>query len=812
MAYQQHYQGGPQNYSYPLYHMSVPGAASAPSYRPPEVYTPFYTSPSYGAFPQAPRPPPSLYGGVGLLGDMPGSVPSYHPDNGIAAAAFPFPQNIPRQPFRPFPSLPVRPSFPSSSGPRLLTRSTHPPFSSHNNNTLLPNIRPQENSASRPLSRSAQNEITNKSGFSPPSVSGSVLEESSMSHGTDTPLYQHDREGGAGRVHSPQDIAPDTPINALSRVCRFNKATSTFELVDEKGPAHLKVFVVKVKLSLQDGLTEEYLGQGKSIQKAKHEAAQQLPQLAALAALEYFTAEKEKKDAKKKLEQEEASRRTPLELPQPSKAPVTWLFEETRRLQLELTFDCWTSAGPAHCQTHHATCSVGTLESTGEGATKKEARQAAAEKMLVLLREQFGSVKPGLSMKTTTMTNGNSSNVAERNKSAQAVKVSKVRPEYGKHINPINRLFHLQQANGLPDPVFEMDAPSPSGRVKDFCATARIPGGASATAVGPNKRLAKRFAAENLLHQLGFQVQPPVPLKSSIRPSKPPADKSLPPAPATASAATEDRKVKFDLLHAECDDKANGRTYRKRFSKKPQPASMYPKNSVQETLYEARAPIPLRPGHEITPGILSLPRFPCQQSPPIEGAVTVGTISTIARELMADRHSPTAAEIVAERSATAGGGVAEADAEPTVKDAWLPLLEYLCRVVNMTLKKDTFSRQGPHCEFVTVLTVGEPINSIGCGNGGTEEKSVEDAAWNLLTVIGEQGDEEGYHHPAGKASSAPPHSSTAAKVVEEAVVAVDVIEEALGGNGGDGCGRAVDVQYSESSDVKLSSSSSEAIV
>ena len=46
-------------------------------------------------------------------------------------------------------------------------------------------------------------------------------------------------------------------------------------------------------------------------------------------------------------------------------------------------------------------------------------------------------------------------------------------------------------------------------RAKDFTVTARIPGGsASATAVGPNKKLAKRFAAELLLRDLGFQVRP----------------------------------------------------------------------------------------------------------------------------------------------------------------------------------------------------------------------------------------------------------------------------------------------------------------
>ena len=131
---------------------------------------------------------------------------------------------------------------------------------------------------------------------------------------------------------------------------------------------------------------------------------------------------------------------------------------------------------------------------------------------------------------------------------------------------------------------------------------------------------------------------------------------------------------------------------------------MYPKESVQEVLYEAKAGVRIFPGKEIVPGLISLPRI--VKGSKDNGGLSNGMIATIARELMADRHSPTAAAVVAEQPDLVGC------VEPVDKDAWLPLLEYLCRVVNVTLKKDTFSRQGPHAQFVTVLTAAEPIEGI----------------------------------------------------------------------------------------------------
>ena len=233
--------------------------------------------------------------------------------------------------------------------------------------------------------------------------------------------------------------------------------------------------------------------------------------------------------------------------------------------------------------------------------------------------------------------------------------------------------------------------------------------GFTATGSGPNKRLAKRFAAENLLKTMGHQTKTVQPQKPTLRPLKEDTEEDLLPG--------VDRKVTFELDVPEDGDKQNGRVYRKRFSKKLQPAHLYPKDNVQEVLFEASPTTSnVRPGRTIVPGILSLPQ---NTSPDREvNQCNVGEISALAKQLLTTRRT---------------------DEKSSETSTSLALLEHLCRVVNLTLKKDGFSKQGPHAQFVTVLTVAEPVQSIGCGNGATEEQALESAALNLLTVVADHG-------------------------------------------------------------------------
>ncbi|KAK3726189.1 hypothetical protein RRG08_031515 [Elysia crispata] len=59
-----------------------------------------------------------------------------------------------------------------------------------------------------------------------------------------------------------------TPMCLINELARYNKVSHQYTLVDEQGPAHKKIFYVKLKLG-----DEEYSASGESIKKAQHAAA-----------------------------------------------------------------------------------------------------------------------------------------------------------------------------------------------------------------------------------------------------------------------------------------------------------------------------------------------------------------------------------------------------------------------------------------------------------------------------------------------------------------------------------------------------------
>ena len=100
--------------------------------------------------------------------------------------------------------------------------------------------------------------------------------------------------------------------------------------------------------------------------------------------------------------------------------------------------------------------------------------------------------------------------------------------EMGQSINPISRLIQIQQARKEKEPVYTLIDERGMPRRREFVMqvkniiTPKLPqtefkvtvGQQSTTGSGPNKKLAKRAAAEALLQLLGYS-------RPSIQPSKP---------------------------------------------------------------------------------------------------------------------------------------------------------------------------------------------------------------------------------------------------------------------------------------------------
>merc|ERR1711937_496262 len=81
-------------------------------------------------------------------------------------------------------------------------------------------------------------------------------------------------------------------------------------------------------------------------------------------------------------------------------------------------------------------------------------------------------------------------------------------------INPISRLIQIQQAKKEKEPQYILVSERGMPRRREFVMKV-IVGQNSATGSGPNKKLAKRAAAEALLQVLGYSRGP------SLQPSKP---------------------------------------------------------------------------------------------------------------------------------------------------------------------------------------------------------------------------------------------------------------------------------------------------
>lgn len=106
---------------------------------------------------------------------------------------------------------------------------------------------------------------------------------------------------------------------------------------------------------------------------------------------------------------------------------------------------------------------------------------------------------------------------------------------YGVGINPISRLIQIQQAKKEKEPVYTLVDDRGLPRRREFVIQVTV-GDQSCTGVGPNKKLAKRTAAEQMLQLLGYSRPSPQPQKPAIKS----ADSSN-----AASTSSSDKKVTF---------------------------------------------------------------------------------------------------------------------------------------------------------------------------------------------------------------------------------------------------------------------------
>merc|ERR1719356_1989505 len=246
----------------------------------------------------------------------------------------------------------------------------------------------------------------------------------------------------------------------------------------------------------------EFMGEGQTAQAAKHNAAGK-----ALKMLKDIPIP----DGKSKLDPTSQPFTPGIEYDD-LKSPISLAHEIALKRNLQVYFEVVRETGPPHMRTFITKCIVGDFVTEGQGNGKKVSKKRAAELMLDKLK-QLPPVASALVPKPRKVPTG-------KKKSRNLIKVEQKdgsgAGEMGQSINPISRLIQIQQARKEKEPVYTLIDERGMPRRREFVMQVTV-GQQSTTGSGPNKKLAKRAAAEALLQLLGYSRPGTQPSKPALR-------------------------------------------------------------------------------------------------------------------------------------------------------------------------------------------------------------------------------------------------------------------------------------------------------
>jgi double-stranded RNA-binding protein Staufen len=260
-------------------------------------------------------------------------------------------------------------------------------------------------------------------------------------------------------------------------------------------------------------------------------------------------------------------------------------------------------------------------------------------------------------------------------------------------INPISQLIQIQQARKEKEPVYTVVDERGTARRREFVIEVSA-GGLSASGTGPNKKLAKKIAAESkksstrvvavtkkfsfldLLIVMGIG-------KSSISES-PPAEKSK---------AEIDKTKKVQFIEPE--------------AKK-----------------SAKVSPPVSGGRQIVPGLLLVSSASDDFSTPSKSVTTTAKTSSPSLDDSTDKSASPSSTTSTNDS---GIGVSARDQ-----------LSYLAQLIGFTVNYSDFPK-GNHSEFLSLVTLTTDPPHMSHGSGSSVDASRDHAAMKALGVLSELG-------------------------------------------------------------------------
>ncbi|XP_063062537.1 double-stranded RNA-binding protein Staufen homolog 2 isoform X2 [Engraulis encrasicolus] len=326
-----------------------------------------------------------------------------------------------------------------------------------------------ESSLPRPPPRSPKNNSNNNS--NPESLQGDLV----GTRGSITPTVE--LNGLAMKRGEPAIYRPLDPKPMPNYRANYNFRGMFNQRYHYPVP---KVFYVQLSVG-----SNEFMGEGRTRQAARHNAA-----MKALQALRNEPIpERPAQCAEEKSEVEESSSDA-------SKSEISLVYEIALKRNMPVNFEVLKESGPPHMKSFLTCVRVGEFSAEGEGNSKKLSKKRAALAILQELKTlpfiPPALEKPKLHYKKRPKT------------------ILKTGPEYGQGMNPISRLAQIQQAKKEKEPEYLLLSERGLPRRREFIMQVKV-GAEMATGTGPNKKVAKRNAAEAMLLQLGYKASTPLP-------------------------------------------------------------------------------------------------------------------------------------------------------------------------------------------------------------------------------------------------------------------------------------------------------------
>uniref|UniRef100_A0A4X2LAK6 Double-stranded RNA-binding protein Staufen homolog 2 n=1 Tax=Vombatus ursinus TaxID=29139 RepID=A0A4X2LAK6_VOMUR len=338
-----------------------------------------------------------------------------------------------------------------------------------------------------------------------------------------------------------------TPMCLVNELARFNRVQPQYKLLNERGPAHAKMFSVQLTLGEQTWQSE-----GSSIKKAQHAAANK-------ALRETTLPKPTPRPPKNNINSNPGSITPTVELnglamkrgepaiyrPLDPKPFPNYRANYNFRGMYNQRYHCPVP------KVFYVQLTVGNNEFFGEGKTRQAARHNAATKALQALQNEpipeklpqviKESGPPHMKSFVTRVSvgefsaegEGNSKKLSKKRAASSVLQelrklpplpviekpklyfrkrpktILKADPEYGQGMNPVSCLAQIQQARKEKEPDYSLLSDRGKSRRREFLMQVKV-GSAVATGIGLSKKVAKRNAAEAMLLHLGYKTFTPV--------------------------------------------------------------------------------------------------------------------------------------------------------------------------------------------------------------------------------------------------------------------------------------------------------------